>query len=85
MSLWVWAVSESRSEIMSENIRDKNFLLIKLTLLIVFSVYGIMNEVNETGVSVKILLLVSLYIGCLTAKNSRREAGRRYVLPFLAS
>ena len=54
---------------MSENIRDKNFLLIKLTLLIVFSVYGIMNAVNETGVSVKILLLVSLYIGCLTAKE----------------
>ena len=54
---------------MSENIRDKNFLLIKLTLLIVFSVYGIMNAVHETGVSVKILLLVSLYIGCLAAKE----------------
>ena len=54
---------------MSENIRDKNFLLIKLTLLIVFSVYGIMNSVHETGVSVKILLLVSLYIGCLAAKE----------------
>ena len=52
---------------MSENIRDKNFLLIKLTLLIVFSVYGIMNAVHETGVSVKILLLVSLYIGCLAS------------------
>ena len=67
MSLWVWAVSVSRSEIMSENIRDKNFLLIKLTLLIVFSVYGIMNAVHETGVSVKILLLVSLYIGCIAS------------------
>ena len=54
---------------MSENIRDKNFLLIKLTLLVVFSVYGIMNAVHETGVSVKILLLVSLYIGCLAAKE----------------
>jgi signal transduction histidine kinase len=54
---------------MSENIRDKNFLLIKLTLLIVFSIYGIMNAVHETGVSVKILLLVSLYIGCLAAKE----------------
>jgi len=52
---------------MSENIRDKNFLLIKLTLLIVFSVYGIMNAVHETGVSVKILLLVSLYIGCIAS------------------
>ena len=52
---------------MSENIRDKNFLLIKLTLLIVFSVYGIMNAVHETGVSVRMLLLVSLYIGCLAS------------------
>ncbi|MBO4608306.1 MAG: hypothetical protein J5696_00385 [Lachnospiraceae bacterium] len=43
--------------------------MIKLTLLVVFSVYGIMNAVHETGVSVKILLLVSLYIGCLAAKE----------------
>ena len=82
MSLWVWAVSESRSEIMSENIRDKNFLLIKLTLLIVFSVYGIMNEVNETGVSVKILLLVSLYIGCLTAKEFQKGSRKAICLAF---
>ena len=61
---------------MSENIRDKNFLLIKLTLLIVFSVYGIMNAVNETGVSVKILLLVSLYIGCLAAKEFMKGSGK---------
>lgn len=61
---------------MSENIRDKNFLLIKLTLLIVFSVYGIMNAVNETGVSVKILLLVSLYIGCLAAKEFLKGSGK---------
>ncbi len=76
MSLWAWAVSGSRSGIMSENIRDKNFLLIKLTLLIVFSVYGIMNAVNETGVSVKILLLVSLYIGCLAAKEFMKGSGK---------
>ncbi len=82
MSLWVWAVSESRSEIMSENIRDKNFLLIKLTLLIVFSVYGIMNEVSETGVSVKILLLVSLYIGCLTAKEFLKGSSKTICLVF---
>lgn len=80
MSLWAWAVSGSRSEIMSENIRDKNFLLIKLTLLIVFSVYGIMNAVNETGVSVKILLLVSLYIGCLAAKEFMKVRGKMVCL-----
>jgi signal transduction histidine kinase len=65
---------------MSENIRDKNFLLIKLTLLIVFSVYGIMNAVNETGVSVKILLLVSLYIGCLAAKEFMKVRGKMVCL-----
>lgn len=80
MSLWAWAVSGSRSGIMSENIRDKNFLLIKLTLLIVFSVYGIMNAVNETGVSVKILLLVSLYIGCLAAKEFMKVRGKMVCL-----
>ena len=65
---------------MSENIRDKNFLLIKLTLLIVFSVYGIMNAVNETGVSVKILLLVSLYIGCLATKEFMKVRGKMVCL-----
>ena len=80
MSLWAWAVSGSRSGIMSENIRDKNFLLIKLTLLIVFSVYGIMNAVNETGVSVKILLLVSLYIGCLATKEFMKVRGKMVCL-----
>ena len=82
MSLWAWAVSGSRSGIMSENIRDKNFLLIKLTLLIVFSVYGIMNAVNETGVSVKILLLVSLYIGCLTVKEFLKGSRKTICLVF---
>ena len=68
---------------MSENIRDKNFLLIKLTLLIVFSVYGIMNAVHETGVSVKILLLVSLYIGCLASKEFLK--GSKKVICLIAS
>ncbi|MBO4883344.1 MAG: hypothetical protein J5570_07560 [Lachnospiraceae bacterium] len=68
---------------MSENIRDKNFLLIKLTLLIVFSVYGIMNAVHETGVSVKILLLVSLYIGCLASKEFLK--GTKKVICLVAS
>jgi signal transduction histidine kinase len=68
---------------MSENIRDKNFLLIKLTLLIVFSVYGIMNAVHETGVSVRILLLVSLYIGCLASKEFLK--GTKKVICLVAS
>ena len=68
---------------MSENIRDKNFLLIKLTLLIVFSVYGIMKTVQGTGVSVKILLLVSLYIGCLAAKEFL--GGRKKLICLIAS
>ena len=54
---------------MSEHIRDKYFLLIKLVLLIVFSIYGIMNTADKTGVSVKILLLVSFYIGALAGKE----------------
>lgn len=54
---------------MSEQVRDKYFLLIKLVLLIVFSIYGIMNTADKTGVSVKILLLVSFYIGSIAAKE----------------
>ena len=83
MSPWDWAVSGSRSGNMSENIRDKNFLLIKLTLLIVFSVYGIMNAVHETGVSVRMLLLVSLYIGCLATNEFQK--GRKKIVCLVAS
>ena len=54
---------------MSEHIRDKYFLLIKLVLLIVFSIYGIINTADKTGVSVKILLLVSFYIGAIAVKE----------------
>lgn len=68
---------------MSENIRDKNFLLIKLTLLIVFSVYGIINAVHGTGVSVRILLLVSLYIGSLASKEFL--GGRKKLICLAAS
>ena len=68
---------------MSENIRDKNFLLIKLTLLVVFSVYGILKTVDETGVSVKVLLLVSLFIGCMAAKEF--FSGMKKVICIIAS
>ncbi len=54
---------------MNERIRENYFVFIRLTLLVVLSLYGIIDEAKETGVSVKILLLVSLYISLMSIKE----------------
>ena len=54
---------------MNDRIRNNYFIFIKLALTVVFSVYGLINEAEESGVSVWILLLVSFYIGLMSVKE----------------
>ncbi len=54
---------------MSEKIRESYFVFIRLTLLVVLSLYGIINEAKATGVSLKILLVVSFYISLMSIKE----------------
>ena len=54
---------------MSEKIRESYFVFIRLTLLVVLSLYGIINEAKATGVSLKILLVVSFYISFMSIKE----------------
>ncbi|MBQ7707809.1 MAG: hypothetical protein IJT72_08515 [Lachnospiraceae bacterium] len=54
---------------MSEKIRESYFVFIRLTLLVVLSLYGIFNEAKATGVSLKILLVVSFYISLMSIKE----------------
>ena len=54
---------------MSEKIRESYFVFIRLTLLVVLSLYGIFNEAKATGVSLKILLVVSFYISLMSIRE----------------
>lgn len=54
---------------MSERIREYYFIFIRLALIVVFSLYGMICEAKQTGVSVKILLLVSFYICLMSLKE----------------
>ena len=54
---------------MSERVRKSYFIFVRLALLLVLSICGVLNELSETGVSLRILLLVSLYIGLMSVKE----------------
>ncbi len=49
--------------------RNSYFIFVRLALLLVLSLCGVMNALNESGVSLRILLLVSFYIGLMAAKE----------------
>ena len=49
--------------------RNSYFIFVRLALLLAVSICGVMNVLNETGVSLRILLLVSFYIGLMAAKE----------------
>ena len=54
---------------MNERVRDNYFLVVRIALLVALSVYGVMNLLESTGVSFRVLLLVSFYIGIMAVKE----------------
>ncbi|MCR5767756.1 MAG: hypothetical protein K6G45_04615 [Lachnospiraceae bacterium] len=72
---------------MGEFLKERYFILVRVILLIAFGLYGIMTAVTdltgreETGVSVKILLLVSFFISFMALKEF---GGKRIRIAFLA-
>ena len=54
---------------MSERFRDNYFIIIRVIILLILSVYGLLSSPDKTGVSVQMLLLVSFYIGVMTFKE----------------
>ena len=54
---------------MSERFRDNYFIIIRVIILLILSVYGLLSSPYKTGVSVQMLLLVSFYIGVMTFKE----------------
>ena len=54
---------------MSERFRENYFIIIRVIILLILSVYGLLSSPDKTGVSVEMLLLVSFYIGVMTFKE----------------
>ena len=65
---------------MNERLKDNYFVFVRILLMLILCVYGIMNMIQTTGVSVWILLLVSFYIGAMTVKEIFDGRGRIYPL-----
>ena len=54
---------------MNERLRENYFVFIRLALMVVLCLYGLVDEARTTGVSVRVLLLVSFYIGFMSLKE----------------
>ena len=54
---------------MNERLRENYFVFIRLALMVVLCLYGLVDEARTTGVSVRVLLLVSFYIGFISFKE----------------
>ncbi len=65
---------------MGEFVKDNYFIMVRIMLGIIFCMYGLFERNKETGVSVWILLLVSLYISLMAVKEL---LPRRFRLPLL--
>ena len=64
---------------MNEQIRNSYFIFVRLVLLLTLSACSVMNELKETGVSLRILLLVSFYIGLMAVKELFRLPVKRII------
>lgn len=63
---------------MNERLRENYFIFIRLALMVVLCLYGLIDEARMTGVSVRILLFVSFYIGLMSIKELK--AGKMRVI-----
>ena len=67
---------------MGKRLNDNLFIVLKVVIMLIFGVYGILKTKVETGVSVRVLLLVSLFIASIAVKEM---VDRRYKPFFLAA
>ena len=66
---------------MGEYLKENYFTIVRIILVITFCIYGVVgifDESSDTGVSLTILLLVSLFIACMAIKETVSE-GKKLV------
>ena len=66
---------------MGKFIKENYYILVRVVLMLIYSMYGLMENVGQTGVPLGILLLVALYISFMTLKELTKGLGK---LLFLA-
>jgi len=54
---------------MGKFLRNNYYILVRILLMLIYSLYGFMELKGETGVSLRVLLLVSFYIALMTLKE----------------
>lgn len=65
---------------MEEQFREHYFVLLRIALLLLLEIYIILSHSVLTGASVKVLLILALFIGVVAGKEL---VGRRYQILFL--
>ena len=71
---------------MGEYLKENYFTIVRIILVITFCIYGVVgifDESSDTGVSLTILLLVSLFIACMSIKETVSE-GKKLVFLIIA-
>ncbi len=71
---------------MGEYLKENYFTIVRIILVITFCIYGVVgifDESSDTGVSLTILLLVSLFIACMAIKETVSE-GKKIVFLIIA-
>lgn len=59
---------------MGDNLKENYFIVVRSILMLAFCFYGLMDKANDTGVSVRVLLLVSFIIALFAIRElARRE------------
>ncbi len=66
---------------MGKFIKENYYILVRVALMLIYSMYGLLENVGQTGVPLGILLLVALYISFMTLKELTKGLGK---LLFLA-
>lgn len=64
---------------MGKFLKNNYYILVKIMLMLVFSLYGFVTDQGRAGVSLRVLLFVSLYISIMTLKELGQ---RKYMLCF---
>lgn len=62
---------------MGEQLRDNYFLAVRMGLLLILEIYIALSQAVFTGASVRVLLLLALFIGAMAGKELV-EKGKKF-------
>ncbi|MBO4809384.1 MAG: hypothetical protein J5537_10110 [Lachnospiraceae bacterium] len=69
---------------MGDNLKANYFILVRIILMLAFCFYGLMDKANDTGVSVRVLLLVSFIIALMALREFAKKERQLFFLIAMA-